>query len=151
VRVLFILFLLVLSGCYKNHLYVQQQSVNKYYLASSKVDTPDFRQKNPPDDEQIVVAWDFPISEFRKDLNLKLTVRFWDNQEVDKSCHLKRKRGFKKFVFTNLENEKNKRILTYKVDVFDKNNNLVSQWEHQFWTKLIDFQEEFDLQADKKN
>lgn len=150
-RVLFILFLLVLSGCYKNHLYVQQQSVNKYYLASSKVDTPDFRQKNPPDDEQIVVAWDFPISEFRKDLNLKLTVRFWDNQEVDKSCHLKRKRGFKKFVFTNLENEKNKRILTYKVDVFDKNNNLVSQWEHQFWTKLIDFQEEFDLQADKKN
>ena len=141
----------MLSGCYKNHLYVQQQSVNKYYLASSKVDTPDFRQKNPPDDEQIVVAWDFPISEFRKDLNLKLTVRFWDNQEVDKSCHLKRKRGFKKFVFTNLENEKNKRILTYKVDVFDKNNNLVSQWEHQFWTKLIDFQEEFDLQADKKN
>ena len=51
------------------------------YLASSHVGTPDPRKKHPPVGQTLSIAWDFPLSIFRENLDMVVTVRFWDNKQ----------------------------------------------------------------------
>lgn len=129
--------LLLLSSCYRGSIYVQQQPVNKSYLASSHIGTPDHRQKHPDIGQNIVVSWHFPLNVYRKDFILYLTVRFWDHTEEVLSYKLERKSGNYVFFFS-----KERKILTYLVEVKNKDNEIVSSWQHQFWTKLISDLEE---------
>ena len=68
-------FLACAAGCYKNHLYVQQQKIDQSFLASSHVGTPDPRQKSPPLGQKLLIAWSFPWSLFSQDLTAITTVR----------------------------------------------------------------------------
>lgn len=120
----------VFAGCYKNHLYVQQEWVDRNFLASSHVGTPDPRQECPPQGQRLLVSWKFPRS-FGA-LQLVMTVRFWDNSE-EVLCHpIERAWGYAAFFFDQ------ERILTYRVQVVDVNGEVVECWEHHFWTELID-------------
>ena len=127
-----------LIGCYQRHLYVHQEKLNKCYLASSYIHTPDPLQCNPPTGRQIVVGWDFPLSIYRKDLSIILTVRFFDQSEEMITYHLERKRGNKAFKFPNPEKKQKKKILTYQIQVITKDDKIIETWQHQLWTKRID-------------
>jgi hypothetical protein len=127
-----ILKLLMLSGCYKNHLYVQQEWVDEKYLASTRVHTPDPRQANPPKGQKLLVKWDFPKSQFDLRLTLLITVRFWDHSEQVFIRPVERRRDFIDLHFNDLQ------ILTYKVEVFTQSKELLEVWKHHFWTELID-------------
>jgi hypothetical protein len=127
--------LFFLSSCYKNHFYVQQERIDRNFLASSRVNTPDPLQENPPLGQRLVVGWDFPRSTFRKELHLILTIRFWDGtQEVFERC-LERRRDYLVFFFP--QEGEGKKILTYKVQAFTKDGKEVGEWIHQLWTELI--------------
>jgi len=127
-----------LSGCYKNHLYVQHETVDRNFLASSHVRTPDPRQQHPPHGQRLLVSWDFPRSVFEKHLTLLMTVRFWDDTQETLSQPIERRRDFAVFYFPNELDGKDKRILTYRVEALDAKGKSAGLWEHQFWTKLID-------------
>ena len=134
---LFFLFFLVLLSCNSSHLSVQVESLNRSFLASSYTKTPDPLQICPPSGQRIIVSWDYPLSIFRRGLNLFLTVRFENNKQEQFAYELLRKRDVITFDFPKCK-EKEGKILTYRVDVFDKEGQLVDTWKHQFWTKLID-------------
>ncbi len=134
-RILLLLAAFNLVSCYKNHFYVQQEWVDRNSLASSHVHTPDPRQEHPPVGQRLLVRWDFPRSLFEKQLQLNLTVRFWDDTQKTIQQPIERKRDFAVFFFPH---DEEKKILTYRVEAIGKNGEIVGLWEHQFWTKLID-------------
>lgn len=128
---------LFLAGCYTDGLYVQEEWVDREFLASSVVGTPDPRQEHPPVGQRLLIGWDLPRSEFSKKPALHVTVWLWDNT-LEKIClPLERRRGAEAFFFPNDEPGKDRRILTYRVDVVSPDGELLNSWEHHFWTKLI--------------
>jgi hypothetical protein len=130
--VVFGFLLTVFAGCYKNHLYVQQEWVDRTFLASTKVGTPDPRQECPPEGQRLLVAWKFPAYLFYQELHLLLTVRFWDNSEEVISYPVERHWSNAAFNFYH------QKILTYRIQVVNRDDEIVETWEHQFWTELID-------------
>jgi hypothetical protein len=131
-----LLKLLLLTSCYKNHLYVQQEWIDEKYLASTHVNTPDPRKIDPPNGQKLLVKWDFPRSQFEQQLTMLITVRLWNNSEQIFSRSVERKRDYIDLFFPT--EDKNLRILTYKVEVFTKDKELLEVWKHHFWTELID-------------
>ena len=85
-----------------------------------------------------MIAWDFPKSLFQKDLTLVATVRLWDNTQRVLVYPIERKRDSTAFFFSNDQPGIDRRILTYRVQIFSENGDLVEKWEHHFWTELID-------------
>lgn len=136
---------LLITSCYKNYLYVHHEKMDSTYLASSHVGTPDPRKKHPPEGQRISIAWDFPLSVYRENLTLITTVRFWDNKQDVFVCKIPRKRGYVCYKFQDDTENKAKKILTYKVDVFNEDGILVDQWKHQFWKELIKINKDEDM------
>ena len=126
------IFLTLFASCYKDHLYVQQESVDREFLASTKVGTPDPRQERPPLGQRLLVAWRFPSNLFYQQLRMVLTVRFWDNTEETICYPIERAWSSTAFNFFD-----QKKILTYRIQVLDHQDDLVEVWEHHFWTELI--------------
>src|SRR5512146_654125 len=85
---------LLATSCYKNHFYVQQEWIDRSYLASTHVHTPDPRQEHPPSGQQLLVSWDFPRSVFEQKLHLEATIRLWDSTQELIIRPILRKRGY---------------------------------------------------------
>lgn len=111
---------------------MQQEWVDKDFLASTHVGTPDPRQKDPPTGQRLLVGWRFPTNWLDWGIHLETTVRFWDNREEVIRYDLDSSHGSHAFNFFG------QKILTYKVEVVDACGDVLEVWEHQFWTKLID-------------
>ena len=126
------IYLTLFTGCYKDHLYVQQEWVDRNFLASSHVNTPDPRQECPPMGQRLLIAWRFPRNLVDRHLKMIFTVRLWDNEEEVFTHPIEKSRGYAAFNFFD------ERILTYRIQVVDSENEIVEIWEHHFWTKLID-------------
>jgi hypothetical protein len=127
-----------LVSCYQNHFYVQHETIDRNFLASSHIRTPDPRQEHPPEGQRLLVSWDFPRSIFEKKLKLQLTVRFWDDTQETLAQPIERRRDFAVFFFPNSVDGHDKRILTYRVEAVSQSGERVGLWEHPFWTQLID-------------
>jgi len=121
------------------------------YLASTHVNTPDPRQKNPPKGQMLSIAWDFPLSLYRENLTLILTVRFWDNKQDVFVYKIPRKRGYVTYKFQDEAGDNFKKILTYKVDIFNEDGSLVDQWKHQFYKELIEINKDEDQKIIEDN
>lgn len=132
-----LVFSIFLTSCYKHGLYVHKELFDRSDLASSYVHTPDPRQENPLYGQKICIGWDLPLSEFKQQPTLQLTVRFWNHQEKIFTLPLQRERGSTSYFFENLQNEQDKKILTYRVDVINKEGKILERWKHHFWTEAI--------------
>lgn len=117
---------------------MQQEWVDANFLASSKVNTPDPRQEHPPLGQRLIIAWDFPKSVFEKELTMVATVRLWDNTQQVFRQPMIRKRDITALFFANKQAGIDRRILTYKVQIFAANGKEVEKWDHQLWTELIE-------------
>lgn len=136
-KILFLMIFFALTGCYRNHLHVQIENIGPEFLASTHVGTPDYRQDNPPFGQRIIVSWDFPTVLYKKDLTVFMTVRFWNNTQEIREHHVHSRKGRKIFFFSNKEREKQNKILTYRIQVKTKDGTIVDAWKHQFWTEVI--------------
>lgn len=137
IRRFFLVCNLFLVGCYSNGLYVQEEWVDQEFLASSKIGTPDPRQKHPPKGQRLLVGWDLPKSLYKMGLDLHISVWLWDNTIEKIVCPIERRRGAEAFFFSNDIAGKDRRILTYKVEIVTFEGETMRTWEHHFWTKLI--------------
>lgn len=122
----------VFTGCYKNYLYVQQEWVDRDFLASSHVNTPDPRQVCPPEGQRLLISWKFPKNLFNEQLQLIIAVRFWDNSEKVLVHPIDRSWGYAAYFFSKCK------IITYRVQVANGCGEVIETWEHHFWTELID-------------
>ncbi len=118
------------------------ENVEADSLASTHVGSPDFRQKNPPLGQKIVVSWSFPHALFAKKLSMFLTVRFWNNLQETKIIPLQKSWGTQAFFFSNPKLEKNLKILTYRIQIVSDKGELIEEWKQQLWTRLIDIDNE---------
>lgn len=146
----YIFLVFFLSSCYQGHLYVQQERVNKSFLASVQIGTPDYRQKNPPKGIRVITSWDFPNSIYKKNLFAHLTVRFWNNEEKVIVFPLESKRGDKAIYFENLNDDPSKKILTYKLEIKRENGDMVEVWKHHFYKELIDVDKAVDKEESRQ-
>lgn len=117
---------------------MQQEWIDKNFLASTYVHTPDPRQENPKVGQRLLVSWDFPRSVFEKKLLLKAIVRFWDGSQQIIEQKIERRRGYEAFFFAKQGQSEDKKILTYLVQAISEQGEIVGFWEHQFWTPLIE-------------
>lgn len=124
-----------MTSCYQQHLYVQQEWVDRNFLASTHVNAPDPRQAKPPEGQRLLIAWDFPKSLYQKELSLKTIVRLWNQSEQEFILKVPKKRGTTAYLFPK------ERILTYQVQVLSANNEVVETWDHHFWTEAINIKE----------
>jgi hypothetical protein len=129
---LFAIFATGLVGCYKDHLYVQIEKIDRDFLASTHIGTPDPRQLNPPEGKRLLVAWRFPSNLVDQGIWLELTVRFWDQSQEHICRKIEKGHDYASFNFFD------KRLLTYKIEVVNEKRECIDVWEHQFWTDLID-------------
>lgn len=111
---------------------MQQEWVDRNFLASSHVNTPDPRQLNPPEGQRLLIAWRFSSNMIDDGLSLSLTIRFWNNEEEVFTYPICTPHGYKALNFFE------EKILTYKIEVINHAGDLLETWEHHFWTKLID-------------
>lgn len=111
---------------------MQQERIDVHYLASTRVGAPDPRLADPPLGERILIGWDFPKSLFEEQLTLLVTVRLWDNQETVYKIPVERKRDA-----TDLYFPSSNKILTYRIQVINKEGQVIETWKHQFWAELI--------------
>lgn len=114
---------------------MQQLTVDRDFLASTVVGTPDPRQAHPPSGQRLLVGWSFPRELFEESLTLVCTVRFWNHEEKQIAVPLETRRGSESFYFPS--SDQNHKILTYRVDVKDCAGAIVESWKHHFWTELI--------------
>ncbi len=127
--------LFCLAGCSttSSYLYVQQETVDICYLASYKVDTPDPQLENPPEGQNLLIAWSFPKSVFDQTLTIELNMRLWSNKEQIYQIAVDRKRDVTALFFPQSDP-----ILTYQIHVLNGAGKVVETWDHQFWTPLIE-------------
>jgi len=136
-KITFLIFLtLSLCSCCRSYVSLQEQWVDKEYLASSYVNTPDPEANCPPCGKNILIEWNFPISVFRQDLHIILTARLWDNTTYVYKHLVSKKQGYvaKYFSFKDPD----KKLLTYKVEVINKDDVLIENIENQFWVEKVD-------------
>lgn len=128
---IFVCFLF--SSCGRCHLYVQQMSLDRDYLASSHVGSPDRRQNHPPKGQRLLISWHFPFNLFVQQLHLVLTARFSDQTELTFEEPIQKSWGYAEFQFPH-------HLLTYRIQVINHWDEVVEIWEHQLWTQLIDIE-----------
>jgi len=134
-RMFLIIALILFNGCQKTYLTVQQKWIDKGTLASTFVGSPDPLQEDFPYGKKVLIGWDFPLSVYMKNPYLLFTVRLWDQTEHTYRYEIDQKRGFAAMFFS--EKDPAKKLLTYKIDILDKEENILEVWEHQFWVELI--------------
>jgi hypothetical protein len=128
----FTIFLLFLTGCTRHYFYAQKEKIDKSFLASSHILSPDPRQANPPEGESLLIRWDFPLSVFNENLTLQVKVRFYNTEEEVVIRPIIRKRDSCSLFFPHQQ------ILTYLIQALSDKGEVVSEWEHQFWVEWID-------------
>ncbi len=101
-------------------------------MASTRVDTPDPRQENPPIGMRLLIGWKFPASLYEQKLKMITKVRFWDESQKLIEDPILSKRGSRAYFFPN------QKILTYQVQVKNEQNELVDVWTHPFWVEFIE-------------
>lgn len=134
--------LMLFSGCYKNHLYVQQEWVDANFLASQYVGSPDPRALDPPQGQRLLLSWKFPQALFCEQLTFLITVRLWDNSEQIFVRQVEQRWGSAAYYFPDKDRDIDHRILTYKIEVFNARGELVEEWKHHFWRELIELHTE---------
>ncbi len=116
---------------------MQQEWVDAEFLASSKIKTPDPRQDNPPNGQRLLVGWKFPQNLFDEKLTLVTTVRLWDNSEEMFYQPIEQKWGYAAYYFPSGDCIE-RRILTYRIEVINEEDEVIETWDHHFWTELIE-------------
>jgi hypothetical protein len=131
--VLFSLLGFCFFSCCRNYVSLQEQWIDKEYLASSYVNTPDKEACCPPCGKNLLIEWNFPISIFKEQLYIILSAKLSDSTVQIYKYKIPSKRGYiaKFFSYKDFD----KKLLTYKVEIFNRNDKLIERVENQFWVE----------------
>lgn len=146
-KIIFTAFLALLAACSSQHISISQQRIDRDYLASSHVHTPDPRQENPPFGQMLIVDWSVPRSILKKHPQIILYLIYRNFTEEVFYYPITSGGGHKLFFLINKEYEEKKGILTYKAEIVTDDNQVYSEWRHQMWVNLITLQENEPTEA----
>ncbi len=142
ILLLFLFLLMLLTGCSKYHLEVVRQTLSRETLASTFVKSPDPRQKNPPQGEELLISWRLPADKVEESLHLTLEIIFCDLSQKTFSYPIVKRSGRIGYALLDRDYEKTGGFLTYKVEIINHDNQVIQQWKHLFWVDLITIDKE---------
>ncbi len=135
-RLLFF-FLLFLPACQKYYVSVNRIGVGRSSLASTFVKSPDPRQEDPPKGEKLLISWNLPREYLDKPLRLSVDLIYRDYEEKHVNIQVEGRRGIEEISLLDEEFKKTRGFLTYRVMLYDEKDQLLKEWQHQLWVKLI--------------
>lgn len=130
------------SGCQKYYISIAQESVDKDYLASVALGTPDSRQTHPPLGEKLIIEWKVSKEDLTRKPSLYLHVIYKDYTEAFFTYPMRYKLDYAVYSLLGEEYQSKKGILTYQAEVRVAEEEPLLDWRHQLWTKLIVIEEE---------
>jgi len=141
----------LLCSCNRRMLFAYTDFISLEDLASFYVDTPDPLLNHPPFGQRLTIGWWIPRERFEAgNIRILATIRFRNHEDVVKSLNLTKRSGqytlcFNRECFCNTGG-----ILTYQLQLF-KGEELLDEWKHFLWAKLIEFsiedEEEIPIQS----
>ncbi|MDE3055478.1 MAG: hypothetical protein KGI80_02105 [Verrucomicrobiota bacterium] len=113
----------------QHHFHVREIQWEKSDFASSHLGTPDSLREER---QELMVHWYFPEDLLKEQLTLECTVHFFGGKEELFLYPISSRFGSKSFSFPSQN-----KLLTYRLRAIAESGEIVDNWEHQFWTKLI--------------
>jgi hypothetical protein len=126
-------FMLIFQGC-RAPLSVRTENIDRAYLASSIILTPDPQLNNPPIGQKLVVDW--KILNQLVPATLFVTIRFANGEEIlyeKEVCSY-----FDTAIISHLNEDFFTRgwIVTYKAEIF-RDSACIASFYHHMWTEKI--------------
>ena len=132
-----IVLLLLLVSCEKYYLSVTREAVDRAQLASTFVKSPDPRQESPPKGQELTIEWRLPEKDLEEGLTLVLSI-IYKNHSQETICYpVNKRRGVITYSLIGEEYKQTEGLLTYKVEILQKDNLVLKEWKQQLWTELI--------------
>ncbi len=128
------------TGCSHYYLDVQREQIDRRYLASTFVGSPDPRQDNPPFGQLITIEWKIPEEILERDPLIVFDLIYGDFTEGRFEYPVQHSWGHKSFEFLNPEYEEKKGIIAYRAQMILDDGEIYLTWEHQFWVNLINIE-----------
>ncbi len=130
------------SGCQKYYISVSQDKIDREYLASSHVATPDPNQKNPPQGDRLIVEWKVPSDLLKEKASLHLHVIYRNYTENCFIYPVTHRMDYAVYTLIGDEYKEKKGILSYKAEIIKEDGTIFTDWRHQLWTQLIQIEQE---------
>ena len=133
----FILLFLLFASCHQKRLDVLSQPIDRKYLASTIVNTPDWRKNSPDLGQCLIVRWSLPPRLLKEGpIELKLHVIFSSLDTEEKTLSIKTTNGYFYYPIVNDDYQSLGGLLTYRAELL-QNNQVLADWRHQMWFDLI--------------
>lgn len=137
----FLFLCLVATGCKKYDISVSQHVINRNYLASTHINSPDPCQECPPEGEMLCVEWVVPRELLSKGPTLEIDVIYKNYQTAHFSYPIKERRGYATYYLLNKNFCEKRGFLTYKAELVTEEGEVYRKWVHQLWVNLITLEE----------
>ena len=131
-----LLFLILATGCQQKILYVYQQKVDPKYLASTNVGSPDPRES--PRGQMIIAEWWIPSSALASNPSIRFHTFFHNYTEDYVEYPITSAVGSKTYWLINKKFRETKGLLSYRVEIVTEDGEVLTDWNHQLFVKLID-------------
>lgn len=129
------------SGCQKNFVTVVQEKIHRNLLASSFVDSPDPLQHTPPHGKKLYISWNIHGDYNLEECRLRISMIFRNRETKTVELDIPRKRGTILYSLLDQEYYETRGLLTYKVEILRKNEEILALWTHQMWVNIVQLRE----------
>lgn len=135
-----------LTGCVNETLTVHTDYISHENLASSYVGTPDPLLETALVGQRLIISWWIP-RRYQDCANLEIhyRLRYGNREEAQAVIRIAKRVGWYSYALTNEEFFEKKGIKTYQVQLY-ANGEIIDEWQHQLWTKLIQFTPESSIE-----
>lgn len=129
------------NGCQKSYVTVVQEKINRKYLASSFVDSPDPLQHEPPHERKLYVSWNIGSECEVEGCQIRISMIFRNRNTRTVDLPTPRRRGTMVYSLLGQDYCETQELLTYKVELLTKSGELLAFWRHQMWVNMITLEE----------
>ncbi|MGL4347898.1 MAG: hypothetical protein ACRCSV_00340 [Chlamydiales bacterium] len=136
-RIFLFLICVFCSGCQRSFVTVVQEKMHRSLLASSFVDSPDPMQYNPPRGKKLYISWNIDADRSFEDCLIRISMIFRNRNVKTLDVPIPRKRGTIVYSLLDQEYYEIQGLLTYKVEIVAKNEEILAVWTHQMWVDII--------------
>lgn len=136
-RIFLFLICVFCSGCQRSFVTVVQEKMHRSLLASSFVDSPDPMQYNSPRGKKLYISWNIDADRSFEDCLIRISMIFRNRNVKTLDVPIPRKRGTIVYSLLDQEYYEIQGLLTYKVEIVAKNEEILAVWTHQMWVDII--------------
>ncbi|PCI78259.1 hypothetical protein COB21_01115 [Candidatus Aerophobetes bacterium] len=132
------LLLLFGSGCEKYYVTIKKEPIDRQYLASTFVGSPDPLQITPPLGQILFVEWSISSENLKKNPHLVLEIIYGDWSEQKLVFDIDKRRGIIQYDLQGAPYKKKEGLFSYRALIQTPSGEVLQQWSQLMWTPLVD-------------